>query len=177
MLERKKTLNVFRDARAAFGSYDDFPVGPPGTDPMPHLSRNRVAQPFWQTSARDQVVIHMAGEARLRFRDGEPDMELGPGDCVYVPAGAWTKLEPRGECVQVKLKVEPAVAERVAWFCEPCGRAVREIAIEDPVFQRGYLAAVEAFNASDRACPACGAQHPIAALGDIAWDRVVAALG
>ena len=36
-LERKKTLNVFKDGRAAWGSFDEFPVGPPGTDPMPYL--------------------------------------------------------------------------------------------------------------------------------------------
>ena len=70
-LERKKTLNVFRDAREAWGSYDDFPVGQPGTDPMPHLSRNRVAQPFYLVSEADQVLIQMAGRGEIQFRDTE----------------------------------------------------------------------------------------------------------
>ena len=68
MIERKKTLNVFKDAREAWGSYDDFPVGQPGTDPMPHLSRNRCPQPFFLVSEADQVLIQMAGRGRIEFR-------------------------------------------------------------------------------------------------------------
>src|SRR5262245_42823460 len=87
-LERKKTLNVFREASQAWGSYDDYPVGPRGTDPMPHLSRNRVAQPFFVVCAEDQVVIQMAGVGHIEFREIEPAiLSLSPGDTVYVPAG------------------------------------------------------------------------------------------
>src|SRR5438309_821424 len=71
-LERKKTLNVFKDAAAASGSYDEFPVGPKGTDPMPHLSRSRVPQPFFVVNAADQVLIQMAGRGEILFRDIEP---------------------------------------------------------------------------------------------------------
>src|SRR5262249_42791980 len=70
-LERKKTLNVFKDAAGAFGSYDDYPVGPPGIDPMPHLSRNRIAQPFYLVSEADQVLIQMAGEGEILFAERE----------------------------------------------------------------------------------------------------------
>jgi hypothetical protein len=38
--------------------------------------------------------------------------------------------------------------------------------------QDGYLAAVQAFNARARACPACRQIHPPAELGDIAWAEV-----
>ena len=117
----------------------------------------------------------MAGTGCLEFRD-DPVMALAPGDAVYIPADTFTRVVPATECVQIRLKVEPQVAERVAWFCEPCHTLVHEVAIADPIVQRGYLAAVTAFNAASRACPRCGAVHPAADLGDIAWARVVAAL-
>lgn len=104
-IERKKTLNVFKDARDAWGSYDDFPVGQPAIDPMPHLSRNRVAQPFYLVSEADQVVIQMAGRGEIRFREIDPPLlVLEPGDTVYIPACVPSQLVPYGENVQVRLK-------------------------------------------------------------------------
>src|ERR1700722_10852098 len=111
-LERKKTLNVFKDAAHAWGPYDDFPVGQPGTAPMPHLSRNRIAQQFYLVSEADQVLIQMAGEGEIAFAEREPArMELVPGDTVYIPAGVPSRLTPRGENLQIRLKAEPAVRE------------------------------------------------------------------
>jgi 3-hydroxyanthranilate 3,4-dioxygenase len=178
-LERKKTLNVFKDAAGAWGSYDDYPVGPPGTDPMPHLSRNRVAQPFYLVSEGDQVLIQMSGEGEILFAEREPSrMALSPGDTVYIPAGVPSRLVPRGENLQVRLKVEPAVREAVAWYCR-CGALVH--AVELPaagIPQEGYWSAVRAFNAEAgaRTCGACGEVHPAADLGDVAWPEVAAAL-
>jgi hypothetical protein len=172
MIERKKTLNVFKDARDAWGSYDDFPVGQPGTDPMPHLSRNRCAQPFFLVSEADQVLIQMAGRGAIEFR-GEV-MTLEPGDTIYIPACMPSRLVPDGENVQIRLKVEPAVREAVAWYCE-CGELVASIDIAPGIVQAAYLAAVRAFNASTRAC-SCGRIHPEADLGDTKWAEVAAAL-
>src|SRR3954470_11825316 len=100
-LERKKTLNVFKEAPKAWGSYDDYPVGPRGTDPMPHLSRNRMPQPFFLVCEEDQVLIQMAGEGFIELREIDAvtmttnplpslqpvTMTLAPGDTVYIPAG------------------------------------------------------------------------------------------
>jgi 3-hydroxyanthranilate 3,4-dioxygenase len=175
-IERKKTLNVFKDAREAWGSYDDFPVGQPGTDPMPHLSRNRVAQPFYLVSEADQVLIQMAGRGEIRFRDSEPAvLVLEPGDTVYIPACVPSRLVPHGENVQVRLKAEPAVREAVAWYCD-CGALVASSELPPGVMQEAYLAAVHAFNASTRACPACARVHPPAELGDIDWAATAAAV-
>jgi hypothetical protein len=175
-IERKKTLNVFKDAREAWGSYDDFPVGEPGTDPMPHLSRNRVAQPFFLVSEGDQVVIQMAGRGEIHFRDIEPAMlALEPGDTVYIPACVPSRLVPHGENVQIRLKAEPAVREAVAWYCT-CGAIVHSIEIAPGIVQDAYLAAVHAFNASARVCPSCARVHELAELGDIAWAETAAAL-
>ena len=178
-LERKKTLNVFKDAAHAWGSYDDFPVGPPGTDPMPHLSRNRVAQPFYLVSEADQVLIQMAGEGEIRFAEWEPaTMALVPGDTVYIPAGVPSRLTPHGENLQIRLKAEPAVREAVAWYCPRCGALVHAVEVSASFPQEGYWTAVHAFNAepSARTCGGCGEVHPPALLGDIAWPEVVAAL-
>ncbi len=175
MLERKKTLNVFKDAKHAFGSYDDFPVGPPGTDPMPHLSRNRCDQPFFLIAERDQVLVQMAGRATLRFQ-GAPAVALAPGDTVYLPARMPSRIFPDGECVQLRLKAEPGGKEAIAWYCEPCGTLLHAIEIAPGVVQAAYLAGVHAFNASPRRCQDCGLEHPRVELGDIAWDAVATAL-
>ena len=101
-------------------------------------------------------------------------MTLEPGDTIYIPACMPSRLVPEGENVQLRLKVEPAVREAVAWYCE-CGELVASIDIAPGIVQAAYLAAVMAFNASTRAC-GCGRIHPKADLGDIRWAEVAAAL-
>ncbi|MDB4968105.1 MAG: hypothetical protein JWN44_3794 [Myxococcales bacterium] len=177
-LERKKTLNVFKDAARASGSYDEFPVGPKGTDPMPHLSCSRVPQPFYVVNAADQVLIQMAGRAELRFADFEPArMQLVPGDTVYIPAGVPSRVVPDGEVLQLRLKAEPPAMEAVAWYCD-CGALVHTRELVDAILQEGYWRAVHEFNADERlrTCARCRAVHPVAELGDIAWPEVAAAL-
>jgi 3-hydroxyanthranilate 3,4-dioxygenase len=177
-LERKKTLNVFREATQALGSYDEFPVGPPGTDPMPHLSRNRVVQPFWAVCAADQVLIQMAGQGVLLFADVEPSsMQLSPGDTVYIPAGVPSRVVPDGEVIQIRLKAEPPAKEAVAWYCAACGALVHGVELDDAVVQRGWARAVAQFNGDEklRTC-ACGTVHPPVPLDDIAWLDVAAAI-
>jgi hypothetical protein len=82
---------------------------------------------------------------------------------------------PHGENVQIRLKAEPAVREAVAWYCT-CGALVASTEIAPGVVQDAYLAAVLAFNASARVCPACAQVHPLAELGDIAWAETAAAI-
>jgi 3-hydroxyanthranilate 3,4-dioxygenase len=181
-LERKKTMNVFKEALNAWGSYDDYPVGPRGTDPMPHLSRNRVAQPFYLVSEGDQVLVQMSGEGAIVFAERETKAlptPLVPGDAVYIPAGVPSRLLPRGENLQIRLKVEPAVREAVAWYCGRCDALVHaEELPASGIPQEGYWKAVQAFNAdpSARTCGSCGEIHPPAELGDVAWLDVAAAL-
>jgi mannose-6-phosphate isomerase-like protein (cupin superfamily) len=179
MLERKKTLNVFKEAKQTWGSYDEYPVGPQGTDPMPYLSRNRIEQPFYLIGEKDQVLIQMAGEGHIRFKDSEPDhMRLVPGDTVYIPAGVPTRLTPDGENVQIRLRAEPPAREAVAWYCASCGALVHARELPLGIAQENYWAAVQAFNgdAAARTCKSCGAVHPPVDLGDIQWPTVAAAL-
>jgi hypothetical protein len=178
-LERKKTLNVFKDAQKTWGSYDDFPVGEPHIDPMPHLSRNRVPQPFYLVSETDQVLVQMAGEGEILFREIEPArLALVPGDTVYIPAGVPSRLIPHGENVQIRLKAQPPQGEAVAWYCERCGELVHAEKIAGAIPQEGYLRAVQAFNEDVqlRTCGGCAQVHaPVELLG-IAWLEVSAAL-
>lgn len=178
-LERKKTLNVFKEARNTWGSFDDFPVGQPGLDPMPHLSRSRVAQPFYLVTELDEVLIQMAGRFEIRFAetDAQP-MCLGPGDTVYLPAGIPSRIVPVGESLQIRLKGLPPLREAVAWYCLACGELVHSHEFSDAIPQREYYAAVNAFNAEAalRTCQGCGVVHPVVDLGDIAWPEVIAAL-
>jgi len=178
-LERKKTLNVFKEAQHAWGSYDDYPVGPAGTDPMPHLSRNRVPQPFFLVCAEDQVLIQMAGQGEILFKDIEPSrMRLQPGDSVYIPAGVPSRLVPQGENLQVRLAAEPPGPRAAAWYCEGCGDLVHARELAGGIPQEQYWSAVQAFNAdaSLRTCAGCGRVHAPVDLGDIAWPAVAAAL-
>jgi hypothetical protein len=178
-LERKKTLNVFKEAAAAWGSWDEFPVGPAGTDPMPHLSRANLPQPFFVVNAADTVLIQMAGRGLLLLAEHEPArVTLEPGDTVYIPAGVLSRVVPEGEVLLIRLKAEPAAREAVAFYCERCGGLLLGRELEEPIVQEGWWRAVQAFNqdAALRRCPACAAEQPPAALGDIAWPAVAAAL-
>ena len=178
-LERKKTLNVFKDAPRAWGSYDEYPVGPEGTDPMPHLSRNRVRQPFFLVCEEDQVLVQMAGEGAIELREvEETHMRLSPGDTVYIPAGVPSRVVPEGENLQVRLKAEPPGREAVAWYCGGCDALVHARELEAGIVQDQYWRAVAAFNAdaARRTCDACGAVHDRVDLGDVAWLDVAAAL-
>src|SRR6185503_11358822 len=128
----------------AWGSHDEYPVGPKGTDPMPHLSRNRVAQPFFLVSAEDQVLIQMGGEGEIEFKEMEPArMRLEPGDTVYIPAGVPSRVVPHGENLQIRLKAEPTPREAAAWYCQACGELVHAREIAGEVRQDGYWSAVQ----------------------------------
>jgi 3-hydroxyanthranilate 3,4-dioxygenase len=178
-MERKKTLNVFKEAQKAWGSFDDFPVGQVGLDPMPHLSRSRVSQPFYLVTELDEVLIQMAGRAEIHFADIKMDpMCVVAGDTVYLPAGIPSRIVPLGETVQVRLKGPPPLREALAWYCQACGNLVHAHEFVDAIPQRQYWQAVSAFNAdvSQRTCPDCRTVHPPVELGDIAWLEVAAAL-
>jgi 3-hydroxyanthranilate 3,4-dioxygenase len=180
-LERKKTSNVFKEAQRAWGSFDDFPIGQLGLDPMPHLSRSSTAQPFYLVTELDEVVVQMAGTAEVHFRElesGPSTMCLSPGDTVYLPAGIPSRIIPYGESIQLRLKGQPPLREAVAWYCENCGELVHAHEFTDAIPQRQYWQAVQAFNADAdlRTCGACGAVHQVVDLGDIAWPRVTEAL-
>jgi 3-hydroxyanthranilate 3,4-dioxygenase len=177
--ERRKTLNVFRETARLWGSYDDFPVAPAGVDPSPHLSRNQVPQPFYLVTARDEVLVTMAGTGEVRFRDqGCTVLAVGPGDVAYLPARIPARIVPHGELVQVRLKGNPPFTEAAAWYCDNCGALMHRVEFTSDVPQGAYWEAVAGYNsqAGQRTCPACGHEHDQAELGDIVWNAVADAL-
>jgi 3-hydroxyanthranilate 3,4-dioxygenase len=177
-LERKKTLNVFKEAKNTWGSYDEFPVGPKGTDPMPYLSRNRVAQPFFLVSDEDQVLIQMSGTGVIDFKDLEPSrMQLATGDTVYIPACVPSRVLPDGENLQIRLRAEPPAREAAAFYCDTCGALAHTTELTEQPRQTAYQRAVDAWNSDTklRTCPN-GHVSAKADLGDIAWPAVAAAI-
>src|SRR5207302_784793 len=106
--------------------------------------------------------IQMSGEGHIDFREITPDrMALGPGDTVYVPAGVPSRLVPRGENIQIRLKADPPGREAVAWYCARCGELVRAIELGEGVLQEQYWHAVQTFNAEPgaRTCGGCAEVH------------------
>jgi 3-hydroxyanthranilate 3,4-dioxygenase len=177
--ERRKTLNVFKEAALTWGSYDDFPVAPAGIDPSPHLSRNRVAQPFYLVTARDEVLVTMSGEGEILFKDpARTVLAVSAGDVVYLPARMPARIIPHGDLLQVRLKGAPPFTEAVAWYCDNCDTFMHRVEFTSDVPQRNYWDAVAEYNADarHRTCPACGHVHDRAELADIAWDAVADAL-
>jgi mannose-6-phosphate isomerase-like protein (cupin superfamily) len=177
--ERRKTLNVFKEAARTWGSYDDFPVAPAGVDPGPHLSRNHVAQPFYLVTAQDEVLVTMSGEGEIRFKDpARTVLTVEPGDVAYLPARIPARIVPRGELVQVRLKGDPPFTEAAAWYCDNCDTLMHRVEFTAEFPQRSYWDAVAGYNADaqHRTCVACGLVHDKAELGDIAWNAVADAL-
>jgi 3-hydroxyanthranilate 3,4-dioxygenase len=177
--ERRKTLNVLRDATKTWGSFDDFPVAPAGVDPSPHLSRSMVPQPFYLVSSLDEVLITMSGQGEVRLRDDDRTVfSVGPGDVVYVPACVPCRILPATELVQVRLKSPPPLQEAAAWYCEQCDVLVHAEEFVTDVPQRAYWDALSAYNADTaaRTCGACGHENPVVDTAGIEWEAVSAVL-
>ena len=180
-MQAKRVVQLFQEVEKAWGSFDDFPALDPPVDPMPHLSRNTVSQPFYLVSDTDQTLIHLSGEGELWFAGASRErMRLVAGDSVYLPAGVPSRIITQTPSLQVRFKALPREREAVAWYCEDCGALVHwhpvEAEVEIP--QEEYWKAVETFNrdADLRTCGGCGVPHPAAELGDIAWPEVAKAI-
>jgi hypothetical protein len=177
---RKKTINTFREAKKTWGSYDEFPLAAEGVDPAPHLSRNRVAQPFHLVTAMDELLVTMAGTGRVEFRapSGTKTLEFEPGDVIYLPARMPSRVLPATEAVQVRLKSLPPFQEAAAFFCTSCDSLLHSDEFVVDVPQRAYWDVVVAFNSTvdHRTCPTCGVVADPVDLSDIAWDDVAEVL-
>lgn len=170
-------FNLFQAANDCLGSYDEFPTMPAGTDPMPCLSRNRVAQPFHLVSASDEVLIAMAGDATLRLPGNElSEVPVGVGEAVYIPAGQPSQIIPSGTTIHLRFKPEPPDWEAAAWFCEHCGVELhrREFRAGEQLPQECYWDACQAFNRDERlrTCGQCATVTAPLDLSDIRWPDV-----
>ncbi len=180
-MERRRMLQLFEAAEQLWGSFDDFPALPPGIDPMPHLSRNTISQPFFLVSDQDQTLINLSGEGEVWFGGERPEQfQLAVGDSVYIPAGIPSRVITRTPSVQVRFKAETAGREAVVWYCSDCRAVIhwRSIDTQAEIPQTAYWQAAQQFNtdAALRMCSACQREHPPVELGDIAWPAVAEAL-
>ncbi len=180
-MEAKKVVQLFQEIEKSWGSFDDFPALEPRVDPMPHLSRNTVSQPFFLASEADQNLINVSGEGEIWF-GGEISerMRLVAGDSVYLPAGIPSRIITHTPSLQVRFKAEPAGREAVVWYCNGCGAVVswQDIGATIEIPQEEYWAAVGTFNkdAEQRTCSNCELVHDEVDLGDIAWPDVAKAI-
>ncbi len=121
----------------------------------------------------------MSGDGEVRFHDAERTvLRIGPGDVVYLPARLPSRIVPRTQLVQIRIKDVPPFTEAVAWFCESCGALVHRAEFTAEVPQRHYWDASAAFNADSvfRTCRACGAVSEPVDMSDFAWADVAEAL-
>lgn len=178
-LRRKKTFGVYREA-AKVRAYDERPMLPDGIHLQVFLSRNDHRQPFFLICEKDTLLLVFGGTGRVEFRDtGVLWFPLQPGDHIYIPAGAPTRIDPSPGEELLVLRYKPAEAglEGVAWYCEGCNaelhRHVFDTATTVP--QAGYIEGVEAFNADARSCE-CGVEHPSVELDRYRWEQLASEL-
>lgn len=179
-LPRKKTFVVFREADKV-GSYDERPMLPDETQTQIYLSRNDRPQPFYLICEKDSLIAVFSGTGRVDMAlTSVRSFPLTPGDHVYVPAGAATRLVPETPSIIMRYKAGQPGLEGVAWYCEPCGAEIfRHVFDTAATFeQEGYLAGCAAFNADDvrRRCKACGWVHPAVSLEGYGWEKVASQL-
>ncbi|MBV9385631.1 MAG: hypothetical protein JOZ78_04290 [Chroococcidiopsidaceae cyanobacterium CP_BM_ER_R8_30] len=178
LAERGRFLNIFGAANRTIGSYDDFPVLNPGLDPMVYLSRNRVPQPFWLSSDKDQTILNLSGYCRIEFKDCEYNyMQLEPGDAVYLPADIPNRLIPGGECLQLRFKAEPPGHEKISFYCQRCNHHLygKSFDAGEEIAQQVYWETCQEYNRDQpsRTCHNCGEVAPPVDLTDIFWLQVV----
>ncbi len=178
-LPRKKTFVVFREA-PKLGPYDERPMLPEDVQLQICLSRNDHRQPFYSICEKDTLLAVFSGTGRVEFKQTNVSyFPFEPGDHVFVPAGAPTRIDPQTESVIMRYKAREPGLEAVAWYCETCGdqlyRHTFDTARLHP--QEGYLAGCQAFNADAelRRCT-CGWEHPAIALERYRWQDLAAQL-
>ena len=178
LAERGRFLNIFGAANRTIGSYDDFPVLNPGIDPMVYLSRNKVPQPFWLLSDKDQTILNLSGRCRIEFKDCEYNyMQLEPGDAVYLPAGIPNHIIPDTECLQLRFKAEPPGHEEIRFYCQRCHHLTYNMSFDagEEIAQQVYWETCQEYNRKqpNRTCHNCGDVSLPVDLTGILWPQVV----
>jgi hypothetical protein len=151
-MQRKNAFDTFKEAPAR-GPYDEMPMLELGIDPQVHLSRNAIPQPFFLVCESDSMIVQMAGEARVEFRQSPVNyFDTEVGDFVYVPGGTPHRIVPQSPSIHLRYKAMLPGLEGVAWYRDGAGEEISRIvwncAQELP--QEGYLRACRAFNADPK---------------------------
>lgn len=178
-LPRKKTFAIFREAEDV-GAYDERPMLPDSVQTQVYLSRNDRPQPFFLICEKDTMLAVFSGQGRVDMQlTSVRSFPLEPGDHVYVPAGAATRIVPESTSIILRYKAREAGLEAVAWYCPRCeAELYRHVFDTATTFeQEGYLAGCRSFNDETvrRTCR-CGEVHPPVDLDGYAWERLAADL-
>lgn len=179
-IRRKNAFNLLKEAER-LQSFDEFPLLRPEVDPQLHVSRNSADQPFFLVLEKDCVIGQMTGASRVHFHDENVRwFDVGPGEFVYVPAGAGHRVFTREPGVMIRYKAQSPGRERVFWLCEACGGDVfaHEWDATSEVSQRGQQAGLNAFNADarNRTCQACGLVHEAVDAAPFRFEEVARTL-
>lgn len=175
-LPRKKTFVVFNEA-PRLGPYDERPMLPDSIQTQVYLSRNDRPQPFYLICEKDTLIAVFAGTGTVHMQlTSVRSFPLEPGDHVYVPAGAATRLVPTTESIIMRYKAQHAGLEAVAWYCEACDSELFRHTFDTArtFAQEGYLEGCRAYNADParRRCGSCGREHPAVDLAGYRWEAL-----
>lgn len=175
-LPRKKTFVAFREA-SNVGPYDERPMLPEDIHLQVCLSRNTHRQPFFLICEKDTLLAVFSGTGRVEFElSSVKHFAFEPGDHVFVPAGAPTRIDPTSESLVMRYKAREAGLEAIAWYCESChAELYRHVFDTAKVFpQEGYISGCEAFNADPalHRCDACERVHPSIDLAPYRWAEL-----
>lgn len=175
-MAREHMVFTFKAATGA-GNYDERPMLPDDVDLQVHLSRNSRPQPFWLICEQDTMIVTMAGEGRVEFKDSAVRYhDYETGDFIYVPAGTPSRILPKTRSVQYRYKAAEPGLEGVAWYCDRCERELyREVwDTAEELSQAAFQRITATFNdsAARRKCKGCGKQHPKVDLKGLKWDKV-----
>jgi hypothetical protein len=151
-MQRKNGFDTFKEVSAR-GPYDEMPMLELGIDPQVHLSRNAIPQPFFLVCESDSMIVQMAGEARIEFRQSSVNsFETELGDFVYVPGGTPHRILPRSPSIHLRYKAMLPGLEGVAWYADGSAQEISRVVwnCAEELPQEGYLRACRAFNADPR---------------------------
>ncbi|MFO7562876.1 MAG: hypothetical protein R6X02_09565 [Enhygromyxa sp.] len=179
-LPRKKTFVVFKEAPKV-GSYDERPMLPDSVGTQVYLSRNDRPQPFYLICEKDTLIAAFAGTGSVQLQlTSVRSFPLEPGDHVYVPAGAATKLVPETESIILRYKAQHPGLEAVAWYCESCETELFRHTFDTALThaQEGYLEGCRAYNEDPgrRTCSKCRREHPGVDVAGYGWEELASQL-
>jgi 3-hydroxyanthranilate 3,4-dioxygenase len=175
-MNRRRLVPMLKTA-GELGNYSDAAVIPAHIDPQMTLSRNGIAQPFFQIFEKDTVLTLISGKVVVRMqRSSVNTFTMETGDHVYLPAGTPHRIEPDEEAVTVRYMARDAGLEAAAWYCSRCTNELYRLEWEhdnEADAQRVYAAACIRFNAKADAhtCGQCGLTADSVDLDSLGWSH------
>jgi 3-hydroxyanthranilate 3,4-dioxygenase len=115
----------------------------------------------------DEIFLQLKGCIYVKYRDDDGNMqtaEVREGEVMIITA--MTPHCPIRPPDTLGLVIErprvPGEKDGIVWYCDNCGHALHELAIDCQDIETQLKAALDAFNAdtAQRTCPRCGVLFP-----------------